>query len=46
MMDLLTYADGQRDLIEIADLLGVSIQKLGKIVECLVENKLIQLERS
>jgi aminopeptidase-like protein len=43
MMDLLTYADGKRDLIEIADLIGVRIQKLGEIMERLIEHELISV---
>ena len=44
MMNLLTYADGQRDLIEIADLIGVRVQELGEIVERLVRAELVTLE--
>jgi len=46
MMDLLTYADGERDLIEIANLIGVRIQELVEIAECLVEHQLMQIERN
>jgi aminopeptidase-like protein len=44
MMNLLTYADGERDLIEIADLIGVRVQELGEIVERLVEHGLLTLD--
>jgi len=46
MMDLLTYADGERDLIEIANLIGVPINRLGKIVRRLIDHELIQIEES
>ena len=45
MMDLLTFADGRRDLIEIADLIGVRVQNLWEIVEFLVEHQLIRFQK-
>jgi len=41
MMNLLTYADGERDLIEIADLLGVQVKELVEIAKRLVEHELL-----
>ncbi len=41
LMNLLTYADGERDLIEIADLIGTSVQELKKIAEHLNERGLL-----
>ena len=45
MMDLLTYADGERDLLEIADLTGVRIQKLWEIVKSAADHQLIQFQK-
>lgn len=41
MMNILTYADGELDLIAIADLLGVRVQELGEITEDLVKHQLL-----
>lgn len=41
MMNLLTFADGNLDLIEIADLLGVRVQELGEITNDLVKHQLL-----
>jgi len=44
MMDLLTYADGKKDLLEIADLIDVPINQLREITERLVDYELISYE--
>jgi len=45
MMDLLTYADGKKDLIEIADMIDIPIKQLGEIAQRLIAHGLIQMER-
>ncbi|MFM6395541.1 winged helix-turn-helix domain-containing protein [Planktothrix sp.] len=42
MMDLITYADGKHDLIDIANIVGVSAIKLIPIVYKLLEADLIE----
>ena len=43
MMNILTYADGKRDLIDISNILGVPLWEVKKIVDLLQENKLISV---
>jgi len=43
LMDLLTYADGEHDLIEIAEILGIHIKELNPIVNNLVEYGLLKI---
>lgn len=42
MKDFMAYADGRNDLIEISDIIGVSVKELIPIVEELIENELIE----
>ena len=42
MADFIAYADGKNDLIEISNIIGVSIKELIPIVEKLIENDLIE----
>tara|TARA_Y100001968_G_C19402762_1_gene741949 strand:- start:449 stop:1741 length:1293 start_codon:yes stop_codon:yes gene_type:complete len=46
MMNLLTYADGKKDLIEIASIIGSPISQLIPIAYKLSEHNLIQLNRT
>lgn len=46
MMNLLTYADGERDLIDIADLIGVRVQELADVVERLAAHDLMTFDKS
>ena len=41
MMDLLAYADGTNDLIDISDIIGVSVADLYPLIEKLVEQGLL-----
>lgn len=41
---LLSYADGEKDLIEIADLIDIPVKRLGEIVSLLVDQSLIEIE--
>jgi len=43
MMDLLAYADGKKDLIEIAVLIDVPINQLGENAQRLIDHGLIQM---
>jgi aminopeptidase-like protein len=43
MMNILTYADGTRDLIDISNILGLPLWEVKKIVDLLQENKLISV---
>jgi aminopeptidase-like protein len=40
-MDLLAYADGTHDLVEIGDIIGVPVMELQPIAERLVEHGLL-----
>ena len=42
MTDLIAYADGKNDLIDISNTIGVSVNELIHIVETLVDNKLME----
>jgi len=43
IMHLLTYSDGERDLIEIADLINIPIKRLGEMVRLLADQSLIRI---
>lgn len=45
MMNLLTYADGEHDLIDIADMIGVPINQIEEITQRLIKHDLIEFER-
>lgn len=44
MMNFIAYADGESDLIDISDLIGVPVEKLYPIIQKLVENELLKIK--
>ena len=42
-MNLLAYADGQRDLVAIAELIGVSAEELAPLAERFVQHGLLRI---
>jgi aminopeptidase-like protein len=46
MMDILAYADGRTDLLQIADIIGADFQQCAEVAATLVEHGLLSRERT
>ena len=45
LMNLITYCDGKKDLIEIAEIIGVAVWKLYPLIALLSQNQLVEYGR-